>query len=120
MRSGLRVGSPAPDQVTKDWLRRFIATADSLNYRVDFVATHMYWENRTPEGLVKTIEESCRNLFGGRPMWITEWNNGANWTHENWPDREGTMLDANFRPVLDKDGNEQRTTRPHTPAMLNS
>ncbi len=116
MRSGLRVGSPAPDQVTKDWLRRFIATADSLNYRVDFVATHMYWENRTPEGLVKTIEESCRNLFGGRPMWITEWNNGANWTHENWPDREGTMLDANFRPVLDKDGNEQRTTRPHTPA----
>ncbi|MDE6134334.1 MAG: hypothetical protein K2F79_02025, partial [Muribaculaceae bacterium] len=21
----------------------------------------------------------------GRPIWITEWNNGANWTHESWP-----------------------------------
>lgn len=21
----------------------------------------------------------------GRPLWITEWNNGANWTHETWP-----------------------------------
>jgi len=116
MRSGLRVGSPAPDQIGKDWLRRFIATADSLNYRVDFVATHMYWENQTPEGLTKNIENCCRNYYGGRQMWITEWNNGANWTHEYWPDANGTKLDANFQPVLDEHGNEQYVARPHTQA----
>lgn len=116
MKSGLRIGSPAPDAVTKDWLKRFIATADSLNYRVDFVATHMYWNSQSPSGLLNTIRNACANDYGNRPMWITEWNNGANWTNEWWPDRNGTKLDAEFNPILDENGNEQTVVRPHTQA----
>lgn len=116
MKSGLRVGSPAPDAIRKDWLIKFLATADSLNYRVDFVATHMYWNNQTPEGLRDQINQLCLNTYGGRPMWITEWNNGANWTNEWWPDQKGTKLDAEFNPILDENGNTQEVSRPHTEA----
>lgn len=114
--SGLRLGSPAPDAINKDWLRKFIQMADSLNYRVDFVATHMYWNNQTPKGLTDNINNLCRNNYGGRPMWITEWNNGANWTGESWPDREGVRLDAEFNILLDKDGKQTTVKRPHTKA----
>ncbi len=115
-KNGLRIGSPAPDQISKDWLKQFMAMADSLNFRVDFVATHMYWNSQQAASLVENIENNCKRYYGGRPMWITEWNNGANWTGEAWPNQSGTKLDANFRPVLDKDGKEQQVTRPHTEA----
>ena len=116
MKSGLRIGSPAPDSMNKGWLSDFIAAADSLNYRVDFVATHMYWANQTAGGLVNTINDLCQNRYGGRPMWITEWNNGANWTNEYWPDREGARLDAEFNPLLDENGQPTTVSRPHTKA----
>lgn len=116
LKNGLRVGSPAPDQISKDWLKQFIAYADSLNFRVDFVATHMYWNSQNADGLVRNIESLCKQYYGGRPMWITEWNNGANWTNEPWPDRTGPRLDANFKPLLDENGVQQQTTRPHTEA----
>ncbi len=116
MMSGLRVGSPAPDQIRKDWLTRFMATADSLNYRVDFVATHMYWNSQTPEGLCKQINELCAGTYGGRPMWITEWNNGANWTSEWWPDQKGPCRDADFNIILTKENKDSIVSRPHTEA----
>lgn len=114
MHSGLRVGSPAPDAIEKDWLKRFLATADSLNYRVDFVATHMYWNNQDPAWLTGKISSLCRDVYGGRPMWITEWNNGANWTNEYWPDAKGTRLDAEFNVILDENGKQSTVDRPHT------
>lgn len=116
MKSGLRAGSPAPDAISKDWLNKFLKKADSLNYRVDFVATHMYWNSQTPSGLTDNINRLCKNTYGGRPMWITEWNNGANWTGESWPDKKGTRLDAEFNVLLDKDGKETTVDRPHTEA----
>lgn len=116
MKSGLRIGSPAPDQIHKDWLKKFIATADSLNYRVDFVATHMYWNSQNPTNLCKQINDLCETIYGGRPMWITEWNNGANWTHEWWPDASGPKRDADFNIVLDENGNTTTVNRPHTEA----
>lgn len=116
MKSGLRAGSPAPDAIRKDWLTRFLATADSLNYRVDFVATHMYWNSQQPQNLTKQINDLCKNTYGGRPMWITEWNNGANWTHEWWPDQKGTRLDADFNVLLDENGKNVTVDRPHTRA----
>ena len=114
--SGLRLGSPAPDSINKDWLKKFMAMADSLNYRVDFVATHMYWNSQNGEGLTWNIENECKNSYGGRPMWITEWNNGANWTNESWPDAKGTKLDAEFNVVYDENGNTSEVKRPHTKA----
>ena len=116
MKSGLRAGSPAPDAIQKDWLNRFLATADSLNYRVDFVATHMYWNSQNPANLANRINDLCLNTYGGRPMWITEWNNGANWTHEWWPDQKGIRLDADFNELLDENGSTVTVDRPHTRA----
>lgn len=116
MKSGLRIGSPAPDNISKDWLREFLAKADSLNYRVDFVATHMYLASQDPYTLANTINRLCRESYGGRPMWITEWNNGANWTNERWPDQKGPQRDADFNIIYDADGNTTEVARPHTPA----
>lgn len=115
MKCGLRCGSPAPDSMGKEWLTKFIQAADSLNYRVDFVAVHMYWNNQTGAGLSSRITDLCRNTYGNRPMWITEWNNGANWTSEHWPDAQGTRLDADFNILPDENGKETIVKRPHTP-----
>jgi hypothetical protein len=40
-KSGLRLGSPTPDAIRKQWLVDFLTLADSLNYRVDFVVGHI-------------------------------------------------------------------------------
>lgn len=76
--SGLRIGSPATSDGGLSWLYEFIDTADALNYRVDFVAVHCYqgcftasqWYN-----WLKAVHDRT-----GRPLWVTEWNNGCNWT----------------------------------------
>ncbi|MBW4889757.1 T9SS type A sorting domain-containing protein [Mucilaginibacter sp. HMF5004] len=83
MKSGLRIGSPAPANPESSWITKFLAKTDSLNLRVDFVAIHCYWGNTTPQNWynrLKAIHDRVK-----RPLWITEWNNGANWTGESWP-----------------------------------
>lgn len=82
MKSGLRIGSPAPSN-PNSWLYSFIAKCDSLNYRVDYVAIHCYWNSRTPEQWYSGLKAVYDQVK--RPLWITEWNNGANWTGESWP-----------------------------------
>jgi hypothetical protein len=114
MACGLRIGSPAPDSINNSWVKKFLAEADSLNYRVDFVAAHMYWNSQDPVSLASTIDNLCKNSYDGRTMWITELNNGANWTSESWPDAKGDKRDANFNLLYDENGNTQSTTRPHT------
>jgi hypothetical protein len=78
--SGLRLGSPAPSDASTglDWLYSFIDQADALNYRVDYVAVHYYkggWTATQLYNWLKGIHDRTR-----RPVWVTEWNNGANWT----------------------------------------
>ncbi|MFM2294196.1 MAG: hypothetical protein RLZZ350_609 [Verrucomicrobiota bacterium] len=82
VKSGLRVGAPAvSDSGTTgtglSWLYSFIAQADALNYRVDYIPVHWY-----------KCEQSASQFYNyllgvyqttGRPVWITEYNNGANW-----------------------------------------
>lgn len=83
MQSGYRIGSPAPATPENSWITDFLAKTDSLNYRVDFVAIHCYWGGQTPSqwySRLKAIYDRVK-----RPLWITEWNNGANWTTETWP-----------------------------------
>lgn len=113
--SGLRIGSPACDALNKGWLKNFIALANELNYRVDFTAAHMYWSGQSGSSIVSSINAQS-NATDGRPVWITEWNNGANWTDENWPDQTGKRRDADFNVTLDAEGNPKTTTRPHTQA----
>jgi Glycosyl hydrolase catalytic core/Concanavalin A-like lectin/glucanases superfamily/Cellulose binding domain/Secretion system C-terminal sorting domain len=97
MKSGLRIGSPAPANPSNTWLSSFLSKCDSLNYRVDFVAVHCYWNSRTPQqwysGL-KAIYDQVK-----RPLWITEWNNGANWTGEAWPTDPAAQFEKQYNDL---------------------
>ncbi len=98
LRTGLRTGSPAPTSIWGSWLKTFFALADSLNYRVDFVVYHQYEHTTDFAGRInKAVEVS-----NGRPVWVTEWNNGANWTTGNendWPNKTGIKCDADGNQV---------------------
>lgn len=105
MQSGMRAGSPGPTSVWS-WNDAFIKLADSLNYRVDFMVAHIYEPNLNAETLKQRIDH-LSSVGGGRPVWITEWNNGANWTNEWWPDqtKNGGGYD---RPYTAANGERQR------------
>ena len=95
LRSGLRVGSPAstnPNGVY-GWLVPFFRICDENNYRVDYVAVHEYWY-ATGKQFYDRMNEYY-NLFK-RPIWITEFNYGANWTTESWPDPDRKGTPANY------------------------
>ena len=83
--AGLRVGSPATtDAGPSSWLFPFISQADSAGLRVDFVAIHYYQAHdpTDPAGCASQMYDFLLNLWNNtqRPIWVTEWNNGANWT----------------------------------------
>lgn len=91
LKTGLRVGSPAVATGGKGlaWLYEFMQKADAASLRVDFVAVHYY--GAVPPGdavgaasrfykYIKEIHDRTR-----RPIWVTEWNNGAPWTKEAEP-----------------------------------
>lgn len=100
MQSGLRLGTPAiADNLS--WLYSFLDECKARNYRVDYVAVHAYWGG---SGGAQVVTDNNGNISPekwyqklkaihdrtGLPIWITEWNNGANWTNEKWPsDQEG-------------------------------
>jgi len=83
--TGLRVGAPAVSDGGLGWLYDFIAQADSAGLRVDFVPVHYYrcYGNAADAGgtadqfynFLKDIYDTVK-----RPLWVTEWNNGADWT----------------------------------------
>ena len=84
MECGLRIGSPSPTDAS--WLKQFIGHCDDMAYRCDFVAFHAYWgTNEAPNSdswwsQLNSIYQNTK-----RPIWLTEWNNGASWTTESWP-----------------------------------
>ncbi|MES2474968.1 MAG: LamG-like jellyroll fold domain-containing protein [Verrucomicrobiota bacterium] len=78
MRSGLRLGSPAVTDGGLNWLYAFIDRCDQLGYRVDFVAVHFYRANYSYWQLHEMLREISERTR--RPIWITEFNNGAQWT----------------------------------------
>ena len=96
MRTGLRIGSPAVTNNSR--IYAFMDSCKAKNYRVDFVAYHAYWGGKSPANWyndLKAIHERT-----GRPLWITEWNNGANWTTESWPTSDHTLSAANAAKQL--------------------
>lgn len=78
MKSGLRLGSPAVTDGGLNWLYSFIDRCDQLGYRVDFVAVHFYRANYSYWQLHEMLREISERTK--RPIWITEFNNGAQWT----------------------------------------
>jgi autotransporter-associated beta strand protein len=83
--TGLRVGSPAvSDGGRSSWLYPFMTQADAANLRVDFVPIH-YYQCHTPSDAAGAASQMYSFLKATydqvkRPLWVTEWNNGANWT----------------------------------------
>jgi fibronectin type 3 domain-containing protein len=97
MNSGYRIGSPSPANPESSWITNFLAKTDSLNYRVDYVTIHCYWGGQTPTqwyNRLKAIYDRVK-----RPLWITEWNNGANWTTESWPTDTATALQKQLSDI---------------------
>lgn len=83
--TGLRVGAPAvSDGGRNSWLYPFMAQADAAGLRVDFVPVHYYWcwDPADPAGAANQMYNFLKATYDAvrRPLWITEWNNGANWT----------------------------------------
>lgn len=87
--TGLRLGSPAVSDGGLGWLYQFIDKADAAKLRVDFIAVHYY--RAVPPGDARAAAEQFRRFLNGihertkRPIWVTEWNNGANWTNAGDP-----------------------------------
>ncbi|MBN2165554.1 MAG: hypothetical protein JW717_04700 [Marinilabiliaceae bacterium] len=92
--TGMRIGSPAPTDA--GWLNEYIDHCDNMAYRCDFAVMHCYWGTNEAANAqawynrLKTIHDNTK-----RPIWITEWNNGASWTTESWPSGYGDKLEKN-------------------------
>jgi hypothetical protein len=83
--TGLRLGSPATSDGGLNWLYQFMTKADETGLRVDFVAVHYYQAVADPDDARGAADQFYRYLKNihdrvKRPLWVTEWNNGANWT----------------------------------------
>ena len=96
IKTGLRIGSPACTNF--NWLYEFMDSCKARNYRVDFVAIHAYWGGKSPQNWYNDIKYIHDRT--GCPIWITEWNNGANWTTEAWPDADHTLTTNNAAKML--------------------
>ena len=99
--SGFRVGSPAMSGSARNsWLTTFMNFCNEYNYRIDFIADHIYWYS--PGSSYSGDISSTSNHFGGRPVWLTEFNNGANWTSETWPTSDRSYSTANANHQLER------------------
>ena len=82
MQWGLRAGAPASSDSGLNgqgiqWTMNFMTIATNLGYRVDFVPVHWYKCGQSPAQLISYLNQ-VYSVFK-RPMWVTEWNNGASW-----------------------------------------
>ncbi len=88
--SGLRIGTPATTN-PNNWIPDFVRQCKAKNLRVDYVAVHWYKGGQNPNNFINDLRWLHEQT--GLPVWITEWNNGANWTSESgFPLADGTWL----------------------------
>ncbi|HEY4414852.1 MAG TPA: glycosyl hydrolase [Verrucomicrobiae bacterium] len=79
---GLRVGAPAVSDSGVsgqglDWLYSFMSQAATLNDRVDYIPIHFYkcgWNSVQLSNYLAGVYAQT-----GKPIWVTEFNYGANW-----------------------------------------
>jgi len=97
MQWGLRVGAPAvSDSGTTgqglSWLYAFMAQADSVGYRVDYIPIHYYkcgWTTSQFSNYLAQIYQTT-----GKPVWVTEWNDGASWCSSGLPSSQAADATA--------------------------
>ena len=79
--SGMRIGTFATCNPNTSWVKSYVNECRKRNIRVDFVATHWYKGGQSPSAFINDLK--ALHDATGLPVWITEWNNGANWTSES-------------------------------------
>ena len=79
--SGMRVGTFATCNPNATWVKDYVDRCKAQNMRVDFVATHYYKGGQSPSSFINDLKALYDAT--GLPVWVTEWNNGANWTSES-------------------------------------
>lgn len=79
--SGMRIGTFACCNPNTSWVNDYVSRCKAQNMRVDFVATHYYKGGQSPSSFISDLKELYTAT--GLPVWVTEWNNGANWTSES-------------------------------------
>jgi hypothetical protein len=100
--TGLRVGAPAVTDAGYNWLASFMDAAISAGHRVDYVPVHYYrsyWNKTDPAGAATQLYNFLKGIHDltGRPVWVTEFNNGANWTdnaHDPNTDQNRNAIEA--------------------------
>lgn len=105
MQWGLRAGAPASSDSGQggqgtQWTDAFMDLATNLGYRVDFVPVHWYKCGQSPQQLTNYLGAVYAQFK--RPMWVTEWNDGASWCSPipSSYDAEATAM-SNFVAVLE-------------------
>jgi hypothetical protein len=83
--TGLRVGAPAVTDGGSGWLFNFMNKAEAAGLRIDYVPVHYYRcysNNSYPTGAANQLYNYLKSIYDvvQRPIWVTEFNNGANWT----------------------------------------
>lgn len=94
LRSGLRMGTPAPtENEFRIWLQSFTDLANESKLRIDFVAVHWYdWGNWTsttnrdnnPTAIFNRFKNYINAVYTRykKPIWITEFNANRNRTSD--------------------------------------
>jgi autotransporter-associated beta strand protein len=84
--TGLRVGSPACTDAGKWWLFEFMDKANAAGLRVDYITIHFYRCGQSAASFKSFLQEIWDRYQ--KPIWVTEFNNGANWTNCGDPTTE--------------------------------
>jgi hypothetical protein len=90
--AGLRLGAPAVTDGGYSWIVDFIEKSDAqaVRHRIDYVPVHYYRSysnNGNPQGAANNLYNFLKGIYDAvkRPLWVTEFNNGANWTSDPDP-----------------------------------
>jgi len=88
--TALRVGAPAVTDGGYSWIVDFVNQAEAAGHRIDFVPVHYYRSfanNGNPQGAANNLYGFLKGIYDAtrRPIWLTEFNNGANWTGDADP-----------------------------------
>ncbi len=84
--TGLRLGTPAVTDGGYGWLVDFVNQARAAGHRLDYLPVHYYqayWNQNDPAGAAAQLHNFLKGFHDatGLPIWVTEFNNGANWTN---------------------------------------
>ena len=81
--TGLRVGAPAVTDGGYSWIVDFIDQAEAAGRRVDYIPIHYYRaSSNDPSAAASALRSFLKSVYdvAHKPIWLTEFNNGANWT----------------------------------------